>query len=52
MSRAILFKSNINLQGLLENMAPGIYFWSSSTKYLGRGHLGRPVEGTENIHEK
>ena len=30
---AILFKFNANLQGLLENMALGIFNWSSSSIY-------------------
>jgi len=30
---AILFKFNANLQGLLENMAVGIFNWSSSSIY-------------------
>ena len=39
----------VNLQGLLENMAFGMCFWSSSVKYLGKAHLGRTVDGPENV---
>jgi len=45
MSHEIIFKCNVNLQGLLENIALGMCFWSSSVKYFGRAHLGRAVEG-------
>lgn len=48
MKMGILFKYNVNLHGLLENMASGIYFWSSSVKHLGNLHLGRTVEGPAN----
>ena len=37
-----------DLQGLLEKMAVGMWLWSSSVKYFGRGHLGRAVEGPLN----
>lgn len=33
------------LQGLLEKIASGMYFSSSSVMYFGKGHLGRTVEG-------
>lgn len=38
----------VNLQGLVENMAFGMCFWSSSVKYLGKEHLGSTVDGPEN----
>lgn len=38
----------INLHGLVENMAFGTCFWSSSVRYFGKAHLGRAVDGPEN----
>lgn len=40
-----------NLQGLLENMAFGMYFLSSSVRYFGKAHLGRTVDGPEIVKQ-
>lgn len=41
-----------NLQGLLENMAFGTCFWSSSVRYFGKAHRGKTVDGPENYQKK
>lgn len=42
----------LNLQGLLEKIALGTCFWSSSVRYLGNAHLGRAFEGPIFITRK
>lgn len=42
----------LNLQGLLEKIAFGTCFWSSSVRYLGNAHLGRAFEGPIFITRK